>query len=150
MQSNAMEHFYYNKVIVSGVPSSFASKSIRKHEPSEPIDLVKARFEHANYVWQISKLVKDIVYMQEDENYPDCVFVEDPAVVFNGTALVMKLGHPSRVGEAQNMKNVLESLDLRVVELSGVSPTATMDGGDVLFTGKEFLIGLSSRTNKVL
>ena len=149
LKGDALEHFYYSKLIVSGVPTSFASKSIRKNEPSEPIDLVKARYEHANYVWQINQLVKDIVYVQEDENYPDCVFVEDPAVVFNGTALIMKLGHPSRVGESQNMKCVLESLDLHIVELSKLSPTATMDGGDVLFTGKEFLIGLSARTNKV-
>jgi len=146
----ALEHFRYSKVVVSGVPTSFASKSIKKSEPSEPIDLVKARYEHANYVWQISQLVKDVVYMQEDENYPDCVFVEDPAFVFNGTALIMKLGHPSRVGESQNINQVLESMDLQTVQLSKLSPTATMDGGDVLFTGKEFLIGLSARTNKVI
>jgi len=149
-RGDGLERFLYSKVIVSGVPTSFASKSIRKCEPSEPIDLVKARYEHAHYVWQINRLVKDVVYVQEDENYPDCVFVEDPAVVFNGTALIMKLGHPSRVGESQNIKQVLESLNLHIVELSNLCPTATMDGGDVLFTGKEFLIGLSARTNKVM
>lgn len=27
-------------------------------------------------------------------------------------------------------------------------PNATLDGGDVLFTGKEFFVGLSQRTNE--
>ena len=40
----------------------------------------------------------------------------------------------------------MERLGLRVVEMA--SP-ATMDGGDVLFTGREFFVGTSQRTNKV-
>ena len=28
-------------------------------------------------------------------------------------------------------------------------PEAIIDGGDVMFTGREFLVGLSKRTNKV-
>jgi len=149
MQEDPLEHFYYDKVIVSGVPSSFVKNSLRAHEPDQPISLVKARYQHANYVWQIKQLVSDIVYTPEDENYPDSVFVEDPVVVFDGTALLTKIGHPSRLGELQNIRAVLESLDLHIVELTKLSPSATMDGGDVLFTGKEFLIGLSRRTNKV-
>jgi len=150
MQEDPLEYFYYDKVVVSGVPTSFVKKSLRANEPGEPISLVKARYQHANYAWQIKQLVQDIVYTPEDEKYPDSVFVEDPVVVFDGTALLTKIGHPSRLGEQQNIRGVLESLDLRIVELTKLCPTATMDGGDVLFTGKEFLIGLSRRTNKVL
>ncbi len=38
------------------------------------------------------------------------------------------------------------SLGLNVVEM--VDP-GRMDGGDVLFTGREFFVGLSQRTNEV-
>ncbi|XP_006033916.1 N(G),N(G)-dimethylarginine dimethylaminohydrolase 1 [Alligator sinensis] len=44
------------------------------------------------------------------------------------------------------MKIVLESLNLNVVEMT--DENATLDGGDVLFTGREFFVGLSKRTNQ--
>ena len=44
------------------------------------------------------------------------------------------------------MRRVLEKLGLRVIEM--VEP-GRLDGGDVLFTGKEFFVGQSKRTNEV-
>ncbi len=44
------------------------------------------------------------------------------------------------------MKQMMEKLGLRLVEM--VDP-GRLDGGDVLFTGREFFVGLSSRTNEV-
>ena len=45
------------------------------------------------------------------------------------------------------MKEALQKLPgLEVLEMTG---PAHMDGGDVLFTGREFFVGLSERTNKV-
>lgn len=44
------------------------------------------------------------------------------------------------------MKTEVASLGLKVVEMKH---PGVMDGGDVLFTGREFFVGISSRTNKV-
>ena len=55
-------------------------------------------------------------------------------------------GHVSRRGERVAMKAMMEKLDLKVVEMTA---PGFMDGGDVLFTGREFFVGLSSRTNQV-
>ena len=45
------------------------------------------------------------------------------------------------------MKEALGKIPwLTVVEMTD---PARMDGGDVLFTGREFLVGLSDRTNQV-
>ncbi|XP_053893378.1 N(G),N(G)-dimethylarginine dimethylaminohydrolase 1 isoform X2 [Malaclemys terrapin pileata] len=44
------------------------------------------------------------------------------------------------------MKRALESLNLNIVEMT--DENATLDGGDVLFTGREFFVGLSRRTNQ--
>ncbi|XP_073679130.1 N(G),N(G)-dimethylarginine dimethylaminohydrolase 1 [Garra rufa] len=44
------------------------------------------------------------------------------------------------------MKAVLIGLSLNIVEMTDES--ATLDGGDVLFTGREFFVGLSTRTNQ--
>ena len=40
----------------------------------------------------------------------------------------------------------MKQLGLQVVKMS---EPGLMDGGDVLFTGKEFFVGLSARTNQV-
>uniref|UniRef100_A0A8D1M2Z9 Dimethylarginine dimethylaminohydrolase 1 n=1 Tax=Sus scrofa TaxID=9823 RepID=A0A8D1M2Z9_PIG len=44
------------------------------------------------------------------------------------------------------MKEALEKLQLNIVEMQ--DENATLDGGDVLFTGREFFVGLSKRTNQ--
>uniref|UniRef100_A0ACB8F3H3 N(G),N(G)-dimethylarginine dimethylaminohydrolase 1 n=1 Tax=Sphaerodactylus townsendi TaxID=933632 RepID=A0ACB8F3H3_9SAUR len=48
--------------------------------------------------------------------------------------------------EVDAMKRALESLNLNIVEMT--DGNATLDGGDVLFTGREFFVGLSNRTNR--
>ncbi|XP_060793753.1 N(G),N(G)-dimethylarginine dimethylaminohydrolase 1 isoform X2 [Neoarius graeffei] len=44
------------------------------------------------------------------------------------------------------MKDALKELGLNIVEIT--DELATLDGGDVLFTGQEFFVGLSKRTNQ--
>ncbi|KAK6308769.1 hypothetical protein J4Q44_G00202320 [Coregonus suidteri] len=50
----------------------------------------------------------------------------------------------NRLTEA--MRRALKELELNIVEMS--DENATLDGGDVLFTGREFFVGLSKRTNQ--
>ena len=38
--------------------------------------------------------------------------------------------------------------DLRLPTLEVTNVNATLDGGDVLFTGREFFVGISNRTNE--
>ena len=67
-------------------------------------------------------------------------------MIVMGHALLTKPGDPSRTDEIKNMKPVLEKQGLVVMEIN--DPSAKLDGGDVIFTGKEILVGLSSRTNE--
>ena len=48
------------------------------------------------------------------------------------------------------MRRVVSELNLNVVEMGaeeGGSAGATLEGSDVLFTGREFFVGISSYTN---
>lgn len=48
------------------------------------------------------------------------------------------------------MRRVMSELNLTVVEMGaeeGGSGGATLEGSDVLFTGREFFVGISSHTN---
>lgn len=41
----------------------------------------------------------DVLELPPDENFPECVFVEDTAVVCNGIALICRPGDPNRQKE---------------------------------------------------
>ncbi|XP_042219646.1 N(G),N(G)-dimethylarginine dimethylaminohydrolase 1-like [Homarus americanus] len=139
-----MSPFRYTHAVVCRIPDSFKNNAVGI---SASIDLAKARKQHEVYVATLREIGLDVIELPADENHPDCVFVEDVAVVCNGTALLTKPGHPSRKNEVEYMRTILKNeLELPVIEIS--DETATLDGGDVLFTGKEFFVGLSSRTNQ--
>ena len=116
-------------------------------EPDEAIDLEKAKKDHAVYVNELKKLIPHVVQIPPDEEFPDMVFVEDPTVVQDGKGFITNMTAPSRKRETRLMRPVLEELGLQIIEAD--DPDAQMDGGDVLFTGREFLVGLSRRTNAV-
>ncbi|KAM7388150.1 hypothetical protein PAMP_024348 [Pampus punctatissimus] len=136
---------HYTHAIVRGVAASLAQEALRM-SPSE-VDLAAARREHAAYVEVLkTKVGLEVVELPVDESFPDCVFVEDAAVVCGDTALITRPGAESRRGETKAMAGALKELNMNIVEMT--DENATLDGGDVLFTGREFFVGLSKRTNQ--
>ncbi|XP_028414206.1 N(G),N(G)-dimethylarginine dimethylaminohydrolase 1-like [Dendronephthya gigantea] len=135
----------YTKACVRGISSKFAEGALKLAEPEEAISLTKAKEQHKNYVAALKGLGLEVIEIAADDKFPDCVYIEDPAVVCDDTALITVPGHVSRRGETKAVRIALEKLGLRIVDM--VEP-AFMDGGDVLFTGREFFIGITSRTNR--
>ncbi|XP_071421140.1 N(G),N(G)-dimethylarginine dimethylaminohydrolase 1 isoform X1 [Pithys albifrons albifrons] len=132
--------------VVRALPESLCRQALRRAAGPE-VDFARAEREHQLYVGVLrGKLGLQVLELPADESLPDCVFVEDVAVVCEETALLTRPGAPSRRKEVEAMKRVLESLNLNIVEM--VDENATLDGGDVLFTGREFFVGLSRRTNQ--
>lgn len=139
-----MSALRYTHAIVCRVAFSYADKSVGLEGK---VDYEKAKAQHLEYVGFLREVGLDVIELPQDENHPDSVFVEDTAVVCNGIALVTKPGHPNRQKEVEYMRSILKNeLELPVIEIQ--DPKATLDGGDVLFTGKEFFVGLSGRTNQ--
>ena len=105
-----------------------------------------------SYVRALRTAVPAVVELPALDNHPDCVFVEDTAVVVGDTALITAMGHPSREGEQAAVEGALRDLrgasggQLRVVRADDLVPGARVDGGDVLYTGTELFVGISSRT----
>ncbi|XP_053178778.1 N(G),N(G)-dimethylarginine dimethylaminohydrolase 1 [Scomber japonicus] len=140
-----MAGFHYTHAIVRGVPASLAKGALRMSQAE--VDLAGARREHEAYVEVLkTKVGLEVVELPADESFPDCVFVEDAAVVCGDTALITRQGAESRRGEKETMTRALKELNMKIVEMT--DETATLDGGDVLFTGREFFVGLSKRTNQ--
>lgn len=56
----------------------------------------------------------------------------------------------SYLPKTEAVRRVMSELNLTVVEMGaeeGGSAGATLEGSDVLFTGREFFVGISSHTN---
>ena len=66
------------------------------------------------------------------------------AIIIDDKAVIPNLGHPSRDGEQNSVAEYLEDY----FEIEKMPKGATLDGGDVIFYDDEFLIGISSRTNR--
>jgi dimethylargininase len=113
------------------------------HLAREPIDLGRARAEHAGYCALLAELGCAVEEVASDPELPDCVFVEDTAVVVDEVAVMTRPGAASRRGELP----VVEAALARHRPLGRVEAPGTLDGGDVLVAGRRVFVGLSARTN---
>lgn len=108
-----------------------------------PIDYERALGQHAAYRDMLAECGADVVVLSTRADLPDCVFVEDTAVVLEEVAIIASPGAFSRRGEVDDVEEALRPY--RPIEW--IRLPATLDGGDVLLVGRTLLVGVSSRTN---
>jgi dimethylargininase len=114
------------------------------HLNREPIDLARAREQHAAYERALEAAGCEIVRLDEAADLPDSVFVEDTAIVFDEVAIVTRPGAASRRAETPPVAELLR----RYRPVSAIEAPATIDGGDVLVAGRTVFVGRSRRTNE--
>jgi dimethylargininase len=138
-----MTMFDYTHAIVRKPAASVVS-GLRSGSGPDP-DYSALLAEHDAYVAALRGLGLEVEELPPADDYPDSIFVEDPALVFSGGAVVLNLAASSRAGEAQLITPLLESRFERVLHMQG---PGYADGGDVLVLPDRVLIGLSGRTNR--
>ncbi len=106
-------------------------------------DLSLLTAQHSAYVETLRRLGLEVDVLPEAPGFPDSYFVEDAAVVTPEVAVITRPGAPSRRGETAAVEPALA----KHRPLVRIEPPGTLDGGDVLFAGGRFFIGLSERTN---
>lgn len=79
-----------------------------------------------------------------DPELPDCVFIEDTAVVVPELAVMSRPGAPSRRGELAAVEAALS----RHRPIARIEPPGTLDGGDVLRIGRRLWVGCGGRTDR--
>jgi dimethylargininase len=109
-----------------------------------PIDPARAAVQHQAYVDALRARGCEIVELPALDEYPDSVFVEDTALVFDELAVLTRPGAASRRGEVDSVARVLA----RYRPLSAIAEEGTLDGGDVLRIGREVYVGRSARSNE--
>jgi len=124
-----------------GVSQSMKACELTHMQRSE-IDVDLARAQHAAYSQQLAQLGCQLIELPADDAQPDCVFIEDTAVVFDELAVATYPGAPSRRDEVDPVAGALAN-HRNVMFLSG---DATLDGGDVLIMGKDVYVGVGKRS----
>jgi dimethylargininase len=99
--------------------------------------------EHRLYVEALQAAGVAVEGLPALEEFPDSLFVEDPALVFSEGAILLRPGAKSRFGETAAIESVLRRRFDKVLSLA---EPGFADGGDILVTPAKVLIGLSDRT----
>ncbi len=114
------------------------------HLERVPIDLDRARAQHAAYEWALVEAGCTVRRLDSGADMPDAVFVEDIALVLDEGAVICRPGAKSRRAETPG---VLEALARHGRPLQHIKAPGTLDGGDVLVVGRQVFVGASARTN---
>jgi dimethylargininase len=107
------------------------------------IDIGKAVAQHGQYEACLRSLGIAVVSLPAAPDYPDAVFVEDPAIVLDEVAIMTRMGAESRRGESESLAEALA----RFRPLRWISDPGTLEGGDVVLIGRRLFVGKSARSN---
>jgi len=139
----AVRIFDFTDAIVR-LPGRSVLKGILK-DPNVVPDFDHVLREHASYIEALKAAGLRVEVLSPLEEFPDSIFVEDPALVFSAGAVLLRPGTPSRAAEGQHLAAVLRRRFETVLELP---PNLYADGGDVLTVPGGVFIGLSRRTGR--
>ena len=98
---------------------------------------------HDSYVRALQQAGCEVTVLEPLEEFPDSLFVEDTALCLREGAVVLRPGAPTRFGEAAAMAPHLRDVFTEVRQLAG---PGSLEGGDILTTESEILIGSSERS----
>ena len=138
-----MSHTYHFTHAIVRRPGDSVIHGLRANDVGAP-DVERFRRDHADYVAAIRATGATVKQLQPLEDYPDAVFVEDTALCLPEAAIVLRPGAPSRVGETRFIEPALTEFysDVRTIGGDGL-----IEGGDILVTDREILVGRSQRTD---
>ncbi len=125
-------------------PAASIIRGLRAVDTGTP-DLGLMLTHHRAYVAALRATGAQVTVLDPLEDYPDSVFVEDTALCLPEGAILMRPGAPSRLGEAAEMGPALAGLYTTIRQIT--DRDSFIEGGDILVTDREILIGRSARTN---
>ena len=124
-------------------PARSVVDGLRAEDHGTP-DFDQMSKDHAHYVATLRETGAEIIELPALNEFPDAVFVEDDALCLKNCAILMRLGAVSRMGEVAMMAPEIRAQYDDVSEITG---PGFIEGGDILTTSREILIGKSARTD---
>jgi dimethylargininase len=129
--------------ILVRLPAADLSGGELTHLQPVPINSVRAAEQHAEYRETLGRHAP-VTILDPLEGQPDSVFVEDALLALPEAFVLLRSGAASRRNEGEALAPFLPH-DRPIVR---IADPATVDGGDLLWIGKQLFVGLTSRTNK--
>ncbi len=108
------------------------------------IDVALAQKQHVEYRQALMAAGLQVEALPPDERYPDSCFMQDPALIVAGQAIIGRPGAASRRGEEDALVEVLGNR----FPVTRIKPPGTLEGGDVLLLPDGLVVGHSGRTNR--
>jgi dimethylargininase len=99
--------------------------------------------QHRRYAELLGELGCEVRKIPPAPELPDAVFVEDTAIVLDEIAVITRPGAVSRRPETEAVAAALAPHRT----LASILAPGTLDGGDVLRTGRTLYVGMSGRSN---
>lgn len=130
-------------IAITHLPSPNMQQGERTFAGDDVVDNALALRQHGAYRDALRSCGANVVVLDIYRSMPDCVFVEDTALVLDELAVMMSPGAESRRGEPIGIEPTLR--EHRSIER--VSLPATIDGGDIVRAGRDLYVGRSPRTN---
>lgn len=135
--------FEFSRAIIRK-PAASITNGLRAIDTGAP-DLTRMTAAHDAYAATLRETGAEVIELPALPAYPDSVFVEDTALCLPQGAILMRPGAPTRAGEVTEMAPDLAKVYTDVREIKGLG---TIEGGDILVTAREILVGLSDRTDQ--
>ena len=139
-----MEYSYTFTHAVVRQPAKSVIKGLRAVDIGSP-DYDQMICDHDDYVEALMSAGVEVINLTALNEFPDGQFVEDTALCLPKAAILMRPGAPSRRGEVNEIAPKLRELFEDVYE---IDDHGYIEGGDILVTGKEILVGRSARTDE--
>jgi len=131
------------KYAIVCLPSDALNRGLKMKYLGE-VNVNEAKKQHKTYCAALKHLEFKIIEMPANSNYPDSVFVEDPAVIINDLLVTTRLRRKERSGEENALRASLSPFFSRIFK---IKEPGFIEGGDVLVTDDQLFIGISHRTN---
>jgi len=128
---------------ITRLPARSIVRGLRAEDLGDP-DHAQMRRDHAHYVETLQLAGAEVTVLAALEEFPDSVFVEDVALCLPELVILMRPGAASRAGEVAQMAPVLRDF---YDQVSAIEEPGHVEGGDILTTAREILVGRSARTD---
>jgi dimethylargininase len=140
----------FDSVIVRP-PSNSYQYCVSSNPAKASIDIQLAREQHRSYVSILKENGINVLELRSLQEFPDSVFMQDPAILGVRRSILGRFGESSRRGEVNRLFTDLHQIELmKRSDLLRIDVPGTLEGGDIMITDQQKLfVGESSRTNSV-
>lgn len=142
MSTNAPVSQFSHCIVRRPAPS--VTEGLRAVDVGAP-DFTRLKAEHQAYIAAMVAAGVKVDVLPALPEFPDSIFVEDPALTFPNGAILLRPSVPARRMEIDHIASALHDRFDAVLELP---QPGFVEGGDVLRTPSKIMIGLSERTNQ--